>query len=420
MKKIEERLTPPAVPEPPEALLERIQKEIPDHLQLVEEESESTLSAWRLRLIAASVAVVVLGSFLTLKVAQEPMHSMGPSDIREVPFSRSVTETDLVDRVASVDTESTASTPPAAAAEEQTRLKAIGYVSKSEHGEPLALESVTEPKRSETQVRQEAPPAASMDELQLFDMVEPPAGAMNEVFADSDAYPQEGLEAQRKPGMALKRVREVPPESQPTASPSTGGTHEPNDAPYGDMFFKGYGTNPFIDTEDDAQSTFGLDVDTGSFTLARSYLERGHLPPSEAIRVEEFVNYFDYGDPAPRRGEFTITAEGGPSPFAAGPRYQLVRFGIKGREISSTRAPARHADLCGRCLGFDASGRIGSIWSSALSSCCSTSSKTRIKLDWWSTAAGAGYYSSRLATSTPSRGRSNVSFRMARRTPKRA
>ncbi len=341
MKKIEERLTPPAVPEPPEALLERIQKEIPDHLQLVEEESESTLSAWRLRLIAASVAVVVLGSFLTLKVAQEPMHSMGPSDIREVPFSRSVTETDLVDQVASADTESTASTPPAAAAEEQTRLKAIGYVSKSEHGEPLALESVTEPKRSETQVRQEAPPAASMDELQLFDMVEPPAGAMNEVFADSDAYPQEGLEAQRKPGMALKRVREVPPESQPTASPSTGGTHEPNDAPYGDMFFKGYGTNPFIDTEDDAQSTFGLDVDTGSFTLARSYLERGHLPPSEAIRVEEFVNYFDYGDPAPRRGEFTITAEGGPSPFAAGPRYQLVRFGIKGREISSTeRQPA--------------------------------------------------------------------------------
>ena len=133
----------------------------------------------------------------------------------------------------------------------------------------------------------------------------------------------------------------MPPQSQPTVSPSTGGTHEPNDAPYGDMFFKGYGTNPFIDTEDDAQSTFGLDVDTGSFTLARSYLERGHLPPSEAIRVEEFVNYFDYGDPAPRRGEFTITAEGGPSPFASGPRYQLVRFGIKGREVSDTeRKPA--------------------------------------------------------------------------------
>jgi len=84
-----------------------------------------------------------------------------------------------------------------------------------------------------------------------------------------------------------------------------------------------------------SRATFGLDVDTGSFTLARSYIERGNLPPGEAIRVEEFVNYFDYGDPAPRKGEFTITAEGAPSPFASGPRYQLVRFGIKGREISN-------------------------------------------------------------------------------------
>lgn len=341
MKRIEDRLTPPAAPEPPEGLLESIQKEIPDHLHLVEDEREATFSARRLRLIAASIAVVVLGSFLALKVAQDPMTSMGPSDIREVPSSRSVTETDLVDQVASVDTESTASTPPAAAAEEQTRLKALGYVSKSEHGEPVALESVIEPRRNETGSRQEPPPAESQAGLEMLDMAETNAGLFDEVDTDSYFSSQEGREVQRMPDVAQRRVREVPPQSQPATPPSTGGTREPNDAPFGDMFFKGYGTNPFIDTEDDAQSTFGLDVDTGSLTLARSYLERGHLPPSEAIRVEEFVNYFDYGDPAPRRGEFTITAEGGPSPFAAGPRYQLVRFGIKGREISAAqRQPA--------------------------------------------------------------------------------
>ncbi len=341
MKRIEDRLTPPAAPEPPEGLLESIQKEIPDHLHLVEDEREATFSARRLRLIAASIAVVVLGSFLALKVAQDPMTSMGPSDIREVPSSRSVTETDLVDQVASVDTESTASTPPAAAAEDQTRLKALGYVSKSEHGERVALESVIEPRRNETGSRQEPPPAESQAGLEMLDMAETNAGLFDEVDTDSYFSSQEGREVQRMPDVAQRRVREVPPQSQPATPPSTGGTHEPNDAPYGDMFFKGYGTNPFIDTEDDAQSTFGLDVDTGSFTLARSYLERGHLPPSEAIRVEEFVNYFGYGDPAPRRGEFTITAEGGPSPFAAGPRYQLVRFGIKGREISAAeRQPA--------------------------------------------------------------------------------
>ena len=75
--------------------------------------------------------------------------------------------------------------------------------------------------------------------------------------------------------------------------------------------------------------------------MARSYLERGELPPTEAMRVEEFVNYFDYGDPAPRRGDFTLLAEGAPSPFAEGPRYQLVRFGIKAREIrNEQRQPA--------------------------------------------------------------------------------
>jgi Ca-activated chloride channel family protein len=125
------------------------------------------------------------------------------------------------------------------------------------------------------------------------------------------------------------------------SAPSTGGTAEPNDAPYGDMFFTSYGTTPFVDTEDAPLSTFGLDVDTGSFTLARSFIEGGHLPPHEAIRVEEFVNYFDYGDPAPRRGEFTLIAEGAPSPFATGAREQLVRFGIKAHEIlSADRRPA--------------------------------------------------------------------------------
>jgi Ca-activated chloride channel family protein len=135
-------------------------------------------------------------------------------------------------------------------------------------------------------------------------------------------------------------VREIGAPQEPPASipgPSTGGTTEPNDQPWGDMFFRPYGTNPFVDTEDDPQSTFGLDVDTGSYTLARSYLERGHLPPPEAIRVEEFINFFDYRDRAPRRGEFTLSAEGAPSPWTRGPRYQLLRIGIHGREISAAQ-----------------------------------------------------------------------------------
>ena len=60
------------------------------------------------------------------------------------------------------------------------------------------------------------------------------------------------------------------------------------------MFFKNYGVNPFVDTDDDHLSTFAIDVDDASFVMTRSYLNRGALPPEEAIRTEEFVNHFRY------------------------------------------------------------------------------------------------------------------------------
>jgi Ca-activated chloride channel family protein len=123
---------------------------------------------------------------------------------------------------------------------------------------------------------------------------------------------------------------------------TTGGDAEPNDAPYGDVFFQHYGVNPFVDTDDDRLSTFGLDVDTASYTVLRRYLEEGRLPPPDAVRVEEVVNAFAYGDPAPRGGEaFRITVEGAPSPFAQGPRHRLLRFAVRARDIApEERRPA--------------------------------------------------------------------------------
>jgi Ca-activated chloride channel family protein len=122
---------------------------------------------------------------------------------------------------------------------------------------------------------------------------------------------------------------------------STGGTAEPNDQPYGDMFFREYGVNPFVDTEEDRLSTFGLDVDTGSYGVASSYLRDGHLPPREAIRVEEFVNAFRYGEPpaAPGREDFAVRAEGAPSPFTGGERYRLLRFHLRARVIDPADRP---------------------------------------------------------------------------------
>ena len=109
----------------------------------------------------------------------------------------------------------------------------------------------------------------------------------------------------------------------------------PNGEAYHDMYFKGVGTNPFIDTEDDHLSTFGMDVDTGSYSITRRYLTDGYLPPPEAVRVEEFVNAFDYNYDPPTDSAFAIHIDGAPSNFGEGKRLQLLRIGLQGRIIAA-------------------------------------------------------------------------------------
>jgi Ca-activated chloride channel family protein len=112
-----------------------------------------------------------------------------------------------------------------------------------------------------------------------------------------------------------------------------------NGEPYDAMYFKNYGTNPFIDTEDDHLSTFAIDVDDASYVMMRSYFQRGHLPPSDAVRVEEFVNHFTYDYAPPKRRAFALHVEGAQSPF--GQNSHLLKIGIKGREIRKRdRKPA--------------------------------------------------------------------------------
>jgi len=109
--------------------------------------------------------------------------------------------------------------------------------------------------------------------------------------------------------------------------------YQSNNEPY-DMFFQDYGVNPSIDTEDDHLSTFALDVDTGSYTIMRNYLNDGNLPPSDSVRVEEYINYFNQNYPNPPAHQaFGITMDGAPSPFTQTERYQMLRVGIQGYQV---------------------------------------------------------------------------------------
>jgi len=69
----------------------------------------------------------------------------------------------------------------------------------------------------------------------------------------------------------------------------------PRGTPYDGVTFQDPGVNPFVDPLKDNQSTFGLDVDTASYTVARRFVDDGNLPDPASVRVEEFVNYFDQG-----------------------------------------------------------------------------------------------------------------------------
>jgi Ca-activated chloride channel family protein len=116
---------------------------------------------------------------------------------------------------------------------------------------------------------------------------------------------------------------------------STGGSVPPNGQDYDAMFFKHYGVNPFVSTDDDHLSTFAIDADNASYSMTRSYLTRGSLPPNEAVRVEEFVNNFKYEYRHPRERAFRVCLEGAPSKF--GSKYQLLKIGIVGKKIDECR-----------------------------------------------------------------------------------
>ncbi|MFY2825398.1 vWA domain-containing protein [Ruegeria sp. MALMAid1280] len=88
-------------------------------------------------------------------------------------------------------------------------------------------------------------------------------------------------------------------------------------------------TNPLKVTAEDPVSTFSIDVDTASFSIIRSSLMQGHLPPKDAVRVEEMVNYFPYSYPAPEGdAPFRPTITVSPTPWNEG--TQLVHIGIQG------------------------------------------------------------------------------------------
>ena len=97
--------------------------------------------------------------------------------------------------------------------------------------------------------------------------------------------------------------------------------------------------NPVHRTSDAPVSTFSVDVDTGSYTNVRRMLQQGVRPPKDAVRAEEFINYFDYGHAAPadRATPFRVTTELATGPWNA--ERHLLMIGIQGYDVPKSSLP---------------------------------------------------------------------------------
>ncbi len=99
--------------------------------------------------------------------------------------------------------------------------------------------------------------------------------------------------------------------------------------------------NRFVGVADEPLSTFGVDVDTASYSNVRRYLEAGQAPPRDAVRIEELINYFPYDYARPEDGAaFTTHTEVTEAPWAEG--HRLVRIGIQGKEVVGRAMPPRN------------------------------------------------------------------------------
>ena len=96
--------------------------------------------------------------------------------------------------------------------------------------------------------------------------------------------------------------------------------------------------NEFLMAKDNPLSTFSIDVDTASYSNIRRFLNNNQLPPKDAVRIEEMINYFSYDYPQPKENEpFSVTTEVAACPWNKD--HQLVLIGLQGRNVETANLP---------------------------------------------------------------------------------
>jgi Ca-activated chloride channel family protein len=148
------------------------------------------------------------------------------------------------------------------------------------------------------------------------------------------AAPSEVEAETTRPMIALQRPAAAQPEFGEEVSP--GGDVRTQNGKFNTSDYGHFIENPFLPALDNPLSTFSTDVDTASYSILRRFINGGSLPPKDAVRIEEMINYFTYDYPPPKADEpFSINVDIASCPWEK--THRLVRIGLKGREIAQDK-----------------------------------------------------------------------------------
>jgi len=180
-----------------------------------------------------------------------------------------------------------------------------------------------------TGMRADTAEIARIERANIGALVDSPAPATTQAAAETSA--KIALRAQAGP----QAIGLNAPVAQDTLIPQA-------PAEYRDRF-SDFDESPVIATAENAVSTFSIDVDTASYSFARRLLNQGQLPPKDAVRTEEFINYFDYTYPLPTSSTepFSTNLIVSDSPWTPG--NKLVQIGIQGYQLAAKEIP--HSNL---------------------------------------------------------------------------
>lgn len=161
-----------------------------------------------------------------------------------------------------------------------------------------------------------------------------------------------GANPKRTDSVSSPTSETTPPPPPPAEAPApTGGTQptggglarrstisDAEPGRYNTEEYKAIEEHPFLRVSNSPLSTFSIDVDTASYSNVRRFINEGQLPPPDAVRIEELINYFTYDYPQPEGNRpFSITTEVSQSPWNQ--KHKLVHIGLQGKRLSTEELP---------------------------------------------------------------------------------